>query len=345
MIDLHSFTNMHFAYSLSRSAFVFLDDTIPGLFDHQEITVALLMSRIHPDDVVVLKNAYPIVVDGKFKGSLKFRVLVAGAEQWLNVTPFLNQTDNETVIYGHVFNITDEVKNFNSIARYANKKNSVLHMLAHDLRGPLSVANSLVKVLDKEIPDPAISSKTHSISAIIQEAIDLITNLTKREFLDTLEVALVRKRIDVVMKLEEYLEECRLSSAMASRTFNFFSSEPNIFVELDEAKFMQVINNLVANALKFTRDGGIISIALEERPDCMLMTFSDDGIGIPADLLPAIFDKFTTSGRPGLKGEPSVGLGLSIVKTILEWHNGKIWCESEPGKGTKFSIEIPKTIS
>ena len=105
---------------------------------------------------------------------------------------------------------------------------------------------------------------------------------------------------------------------------------------------MQVLTNLISNALKFTPDMGNISITLTDQDKDILITVRDTGVGIPKDLQPYLFEKFTRAGRPGIKGEPSIGLGMSITKTIIDWHNGQIWFESEENKGTTFYIKIPK---
>jgi two-component system sensor histidine kinase VicK len=69
---------------------------------------------------------------------------------------------------------------------------------------------------------------------------------------------------------------------------------------------------------------------------------ADTGIGVPAELQPVLFDKFSKARRPGLRGEESTGLGMSIIKTLVTWHGGKIWFSSEENKGTTFYIELPK---
>ncbi len=106
---------------------------------------------------------------------------------------------------------------------------------------------------------------------------------------------------------------------------------------------MQVINNLISNALKFTPDGGSITISISEKDGIILISVADTGVGIPQKFHATLFDKFPESRRTGLKGEPSVGLGMSIIKTIVEWHHGEIWFESEENKGSTFYIRLPAT--
>lgn len=124
--------------------------------------------------------------------------------------------------------------------------------------------------------------------------------------------------------------------------FELTNSHPNIYAEVDSMKFIQVINNLISNAIKFTYDNGLIHIHVEDKSGSVLISVRDNGIGIPPKYQPVLFDKFTKARRPGIRGGESVGLGMSIIKTIVDLHNGNIWFESEENKGTTFFIEIPR---
>ena len=139
------------------------------------------------------------------------------------------------------------------------------------------------------------------------------------------------------------MEEYQTTQQLTGKTFHFLPGSDKLYLELDDFKFMQVSNNLISNAIKFTPDGGEITVALEEKEDRVLIRVADTGIGIPEKFHATLFDKFTRARRTGIKGEPSVGLGMSIIKTIVEWHQGKIWFESRENKGTTFFIEVPKT--
>ncbi len=123
--------------------------------------------------------------------------------------------------------------------------------------------------------------------------------------------------------------------------FEFESPAAQVFVRVDQTKFMQALVNLVANANKFTHTNGHIRVAVQENAGSITLSVSDDGIGIPKDLQPVLFERFTKARRPGLKGEETVGLGLSIVRRIVELHGGKIHVESQENKGTTFFIELP----
>ena len=338
-------SNIDFVFDLNSQKLLYLNDWINSLIPGYKQDLESLWSIIHEDDRDSVNLACKQFLSGEMSGNVKFRIISTSGEIWLSVTPFVQLNTTQPTIFGNIINISDEVENFSSISRYANKKNSVLHMLAHDLRGPLSIANSLISVLEKDLNQPTSLNKTRAISSIIQQSIELISDLINREFLETVEAALVKKRIDIVKKIGEYIDECKRSAQIADRNFVLTSSSQMIQIAVDEAKFMQIINNLLSNALKFTNANGTLSIHIEDHSDRVEVVFSDDGIGIPAHLMPHIFDQFTASKRVGIHGEPTTGLGLSIVKEVMAWHNGSIECTSTEGQGTAFTITFPKDLN
>jgi len=110
---------------------------------------------------------------------------------------------------------------------------------------------------------------------------------------------------------------------------------------IDEDRIIQVFTNLIGNAIKFT-ERGHIDVSLAQKDEEVEFTISDTGIGIAAEDLPKVFNKFLQFGRAAGAGEKGTGLGLSIAKGLIELHRGRIWVESGPGKGTKFIFTLPK---
>ena len=142
--------------------------------------------------------------------------------------------------------------------------------------------------------------------------------------------------------LKEVVKEFKNSEDHVKKSFSLHCSEEPIYMQIDDNKLRQAITNLISNAIKFTPDGGKISISIEEQQEVVMITVAGNGIGIPAKYHDTLFEKFTKARRKGLKGEHSNGLGMSIIKTIVEWHGGKIWFESQESKGTTFFIQLPK---
>jgi signal transduction histidine kinase len=109
----------------------------------------------------------------------------------------------------------------------------------------------------------------------------------------------------------------------------------------DETKLTWALSNLVANALRYTPSGGDVRMSVEARDGNVLMSVSDTGPGIPADQRERIFERFTQSSASGEVG--AAGLGLAIVRDIVQAHGGRILLESEVGKGTRFTLQLPRT--
>jgi signal transduction histidine kinase len=112
-------------------------------------------------------------------------------------------------------------------------------------------------------------------------------------------------------------------------------------IQVDKALFQQVIYNLVENALKYTPDGGRVALSLRVINNDALFEVQDSGIGVDDRDKPRLFEKFYRSGQRQAREQKGSGLGLAIVKTITEVHGGKVWFESQIGKGSTFYLQVP----
>ena len=335
----------NFIFDLHTNRFSYINPAFKKICGISTATVSLkqIVDLIPADDQQYLRLCYQKLNKGIIQQKIEFRLLIHNHEHWISLSPSLITTDYGQIIVGHATDISDERMNLDVLKKYTNKKNSTLNMLSHDLRGPLGIAKTVTQMLEKKLEDPQLKNLVSTISKILAQTIDLVTDLIGREFLETTDVALVKSRVDIAAKLKDYVDEIQRTHELRKIKFTFSSSEHHVYISLDEAKFMQVVNNLTSNALKFTNDNGTISIQVQDQNESVLIIFADNGIGIPAEYQLSVFDRFTDARRRGLKGEDTVGLGLSIVKKIIEWHNGKIWFKSTEGEGTKFFVEIPKS--
>lgn len=170
----------------------------------------------------------------------------------------------------------------------------------------------------------------------------MIQEFVKQEFLESAQAALIKRRTDLVEIFRIATDEYVNSGTELKQDIRFNHTDQTLFLSIDETKFMQVIHNLVSNSMKFTPDGGTITIGLEEKENSVLITVQDTGIGIPEKYHTDLFDQFSPARRTGLRGEPTMGLGMFVIKTIVEWHEGKIRFDSRVGEGTTFYIEMPK---
>jgi two-component system sensor histidine kinase VicK len=344
--------NIIFAYQVERTKFSFLNPAFEKVWnisiDKAISNPALLIEAVHPDDKGFIINSYKELLQGKKKEKIEFRLLLDnGNIRWLCLkTPLLiKEENNQNVIIGVLEELTEIKERYDTLEKFAAKKNSILEILSHDLAGPLKNIKGLSSHLAEEIKEYNNKELEEVIAMLIntsERSIQLIRDFVQQEFLESANSTFTKNRVNIVKKIKESIEQYSNSEKNIGKIFNFAVSHEEIFIEVDVFKFIQVIINLISNSIKFTPDGGIITVNVEDKQDSVLFTLADNGIDIPEKHHDELFEKFTHARRPGLKGEPSTGLGMSIIKTIVEWHNGRIWFDSKENQGTTFFIDLPK---
>ena len=252
----------------------------------------------------------------------------------------------QVLLSGTVQDVTLEQEYLRNADKYMAKKNTTLEILSHDLAGPFNMLQQLATVLDEKtqaLDDPLVRKLIGVMEDTCRDSVNLIRDFVDGEFMDSASVDLKRIRVDLVQNIRQVVDTYQQGEHLVAKHFSFEHSQPTMYVEIDNNKFLQVVNNLMSNAIKFTREGGRIAVGLAQHPDYVLVTVADDGIGIPAHLLPVLFDRFTPARRPGLRGEKTTGLGMHIIETIVRLHQGRIWVESQENVGTTFYIQLPAT--
>ncbi len=303
-----------------------------------------LLHTIHEDDKAYLIHSYNGLLKGRPMEALEFRFIRTDAtERTACVSAYVvTGKEEKTVVAGFVEDITESKTYNETLKKFAAKKNSVLEILSHDLAGFFGTIQSLSGLLAKRVQKQEDVRLSQLIRDSSMHGMQLIREFVKQEFLESASINIIKIRVDVVAKVREVIEQYQLSQQLIAKTFQLISSSEKLYIAIDEVKLMQVVNNLLSNAIKFTKDDGVIITRIENKKKHVVISIEDNGIGIPEHLHEGLFEKFTKARRPGIKGEPSVGLGMSIIKTIVEWHNGRIWFESQENKGSVFYIELPK---
>jgi len=238
----------------------------------------------------------------------------------------------------------NEIKRKNiEIEKASDFKNDVLGIVAHDLRNPIAAIESITMIMemedvDEEVQDNLDMIKTSCAKArsIVNDLLEVAKNENDKPF-ETQDVNIDALLIDNINTWKNMIG--------TRNDIVLTSYDTNLHVNINVDKFNRVLDNLVSNALKFSKENDKLDIILSRRDDNALVQVQDHGLGIPKDMVPHIFERFTKAGRKGLKGEQSTGLGLSIAKQIIEKHGGRISVESEEGKGSTFSILMPLVVS
>lgn len=224
-----------------------------------------------------------------------------------------------------------------------DEKNEFLGIVAHDLRSPLSnIVTSVSMVLSESgMARPEINEFLGIIQTSAVHMMHLVENL-----MDVNAIEQGRLKIDIApCELGELLRGVAnnyQSKAKAKKQDLAVTEEGSPLVALaDPHSTIQVFDNLVSNAIKYSPAGKRIDVRLQRRNGIIRCEVEDEGPGLTEDDLSKVFGKFARLSAKPTAGEPSTGLGLSIVKRMVEAGGGKVWCESEVGRGAKFIVELP----
>jgi two-component system sensor histidine kinase VicK len=340
-------SRFYFIFDVPSNKFIFLNSAFKSFFKTtlEKVTVDVLLGDVAKQDLTYLRQVYSRNPKNAHFKDVDFRIKLPKGLVWLRLNSFLSDADNANLISGYLEEITAIKAHDDKLNEFSNKKNAVLSILAHDLAGPIGSIQMLAGVIaktSKDFQDQTIYKFINQIQKVSTESTKMIKDFISVEFLESARVNLVIKRTNLTKSLQSLIQGYQETEASRQLTF-IFNSEPDIYADIDEAKFIQAINNLISNAIKFTHSGGTISIELQEAEDYLLLTIKDTGVGIPQEFQSSLFEKFNPARRPGLQGESSVGLGMSVIHTIIEWHKGKIWFESKENIGTTFFIELKRS--
>lgn len=229
-----------------------------------------------------------------------------------------------------------------------NERKEFVSNVSHELRTPLtSMRSYLEALLDGAWKDPEIApqflqvtqEETDRMIRMIKDLLDLSRMDSGKGSLD-LEYLNVNELFDHVIKRFEMMIQ---SSDKSTKDFlikrNF--TDRQLWVEVDADKMIQVLDNIMNNAIKYSPDGGTITCGLMETNDSVVLSISDEGLGIPKRDLANVFDRFFRVDKARARSMGGTGLGLAISKEVVQQHKGKIWAESTEGKGTTFYISLP----
>jgi PAS domain S-box-containing protein len=235
-----------------------------------------------------------------------------------------------------------EVRN-REVERANRMKSEFLASMSHELRTPLNAIIGFSDLLAEQIAGALSAKQLRFVSHIQQGArhlLALINDILDLSKVEAGRMELNRENTAVATVLADVLISIR--PAAAAKGISVHSSiGPDVTAFADRIRFKQILVNLLGNAVKFTPEGGKIWVGAVERRGRLTVSVSDTGLGIPIEEQEAIFDAFHQAGATTKGIKEGTGLGLAITKRLVEEHGGRIWVESEPGKGARLSFTIP----
>jgi PAS domain S-box-containing protein len=237
----------------------------------------------------------------------------------------------------------DNARLFHQLQEADRAKDQFLAMLGHELRNPLAPIRNAVRLLQlrgAEEPDlvqarQVVERQVEHLSRLVDDLLD-VSRITRGR------IELRREPVNLVSVVQEAVDSCRpLVDARAHSLCLQLPEEP-LEVDADPTRLVQVLTNLLQNAAKYTAPGGQITVAVRRVADQAAISVRDSGVGIPPDVLPRIFDAFAQADRSLDRAEGGLGLGLTLVRHLVEMHDGSIQVVSAgPGRGSEFIVRLP----
>jgi PAS domain S-box-containing protein len=228
------------------------------------------------------------------------------------------------------------------VERANRMKSEFLASMSHELRTPLNAIIGFSDLLAEQTAGTLSSKQVRFVNHIQQGArhlLALINDILDLSKVEAGRLELNREKVSVALVLADSLTSIR--PAAAAKNIAVHSSiGPDVTVFADRIRFKQILFNLLSNAVKFTPDGGRIWVEAVERRGRLTISVSDTGLGIPIEDQEAIFDAFYQAGATTKGVKEGTGLGLAITRRLVEEHGGRIWVESEPGKGARLSFTM-----
>ena len=232
------------------------------------------------------------------------------------------------------------------LATLNNEKNSLIGIVSHDLGSPFATIQLWGQLLRSDAASFS-AEQQKAIERMIQSARhgqDLIRNILDVEKMDAATVKLNIKEFDLVEWMKSVVHGFDALAGQKSIQLITEFVNPFIFVRTDQQLVQRILDNLLSNAIKYTGLGKKVWVTVKVDLDDVLIEVKDEGVGIEEDELPLLFNKYSKISSKPTNGEESTGLGLSIVKKLVEDLKGSIRCESKPGVGTSFIVKLKKMI-
>ncbi|MBZ0284649.1 MAG: GAF domain-containing protein [Anaerolineae bacterium] len=224
-------------------------------------------------------------------------------------------------------------------------KNEMLKMASHDLRSPLALISGYCDLIELDLPETMSNAQRYinTIRRTTERMDNMLNDLLRVEQIHSSPLELHR-RIEINEMLQTVIEDARPA---ADRKKHQLRSEIQAETMLDgimgdPVTLREAMENFISNAIKYTPDGGQIVVCAGVEENRFLFSVRDNGIGIGKEHMPRLFNSFYRAKQPGTEHIEGTGIGLSLVKTIVEWHKGNVWVESEEGKGSTFGFWLPK---
>ncbi len=301
---------------------------------------------VHPDDCAGYVWGFQAALDGRAPFHATARVRRADGEwRWVESwgRPRFAGSGEFTGIVGASVDVTEHLAIQDELRHADQRKNEFLATLAHELRNPLAAIRGAIDVMRRQLPAPSTDSAAfrvldRQVAHMVRQVDDLIdvSRISRGS------VELRREATDLVQVIGHVRDALATLTSPRQQTLTISVPAHPVHVDGDPTRLAQIAGNLIGNASKFSDDGAEVQVALSVEDGCAVLRVRDPGVGIPADQIDRIFDMFTQLDGPLQRHRGGLGIGLSLVKTLVALHGGTVAVSSAgAGHGAEFTVTMP----
>jgi PAS domain S-box-containing protein len=323
-------------------------DRLFGLRPGQAVrSLDQFIALVHPDDRAEVIRRCERCRDFGDDFEMEFRVVYPdGSLHWLydRGRTFLNAAGRAKTMTGACVDITDLWEAREALRRADRQKDDFLATLAHELRNPLAPLRTGLHLLQRGGGAPEQTARVHGImQRQLDHMVRLVDDLLDIARISQGKISLRQEHLALHTVLEQAVDVCRPLMDAQGHTLVWEGVDPQWRVSGDATRLVQVVGNLLNNAAKYTPPGGRVTLRAGAEGGMLRIEVEDTGIGIPPDLLERVFDRFAQVQQHLERAQGGLGIGLSVVKSLVEMHGGRVAAESAGvGAGSRFLVWLPR---
>ena len=302
---------------------------------------------VHPDDRPQVLRAFAEAFDARRPFAVEYRLRRHdGAYRWVlgHGAPLAGPDGQFAGFVGSAIDITDRKEMEQALRAADRRREDYLAMLAHELRNPLAPIRTGLHILARKPDDANLVTETRAMMGRqVENMARIVDDLLDVSRVARGKVTIRKARFDMADVARTCAEDRRAVAEGNGLKLLYSAPHGPVWVDGDVTRLSQVLDNLIHNAIKFTPKGGTVTVTVEPDKDMAVVRVRDTGMGIDRAMLPHLFEVFAQADRSLARSKGGLGLGLALVKGLVELHEGTVEAQSAgPGKGSEFTVRLPR---
>lgn len=304
------------------------------------------LEQLHPDDRDFALQGWLEAAERGEDFSIEYRVRRHdGVYRWFKAMGVPLRDDGGRIVkwFGSNTDVDERIRAEAALREADRRKDEFLATLAHELRNPLAPIRNALHVLKRSAgQEPSVDRLYSMMDRQVDHLVRLVDDLLEVSRITSGKIELKRERVDLASLIGHAVEMSQPFIQAAGHELSVSYAQQPLLVYADPVRISQVFANLLNNAAKYTDHGGRIHLSAYRKGDEAVVRVSDTGVGIPPNMLPRIFDLFTQVDHNLGRAKEGVGIGLALVRSLLNLHGGQVEARSDwPGRGSEFTVRLP----